>query len=158
VQPIFVVAADQQNLPELPAAVQIIRDRNPNCGPLEGIRCGLEVLPSSVEAAYVTACDTPLLRPDFVRRVVNLLDDHDAAAPWINGVYYSLAAVLRRHLLPPINDLLSSEENGPKSLLESIVTRRIEADELSDIDPDLESLFNLNEPTDYSHALQRAGL
>jgi molybdopterin-guanine dinucleotide biosynthesis protein A len=158
VQPIVVVAGQSQSLPELPPAVLIVRDRWPDRGPLEGIRRGMEALPSGVEAAYVTACDTPLLRPDFVRRVMDLLGDHDAAAPWIDGVYYPLAALFRRHLLPTIDELLSFEGNGPRRLLESIDTRRIEADELSDVDPDLEALFNLNEPADYSHALQRAGL
>ena len=157
VQPIIVVAGESQSLPELPPAVLIVRDRRPDRGPLEGIRRGMEALPSGVEAAYVTACDTALLRADFVRRVVDLLGDHDAAAPWIDGVYYPLAAVLRRHLLPAINDLLGFEGNGPRRLLESIAARRIEADELSDVDPGLEALFNLNEPADYRHALQRAG-
>ena len=158
VQPIIVVAAQSQNLPELPAAVQIVRDRHAGRGPLEGICRGLEALPGRVEAAYVTACDTPLLRPDFVRRIAELMGDDDAAAPWINGGYYPLAAVIRTRVLPTISHLLSVEENGPRRLLESIATRRIEADELSDVDPNLDALFNLNEPADYSHALQRAGL
>jgi len=157
-QPIVIVAAELQDLPEVPAAVQIVRDRNRDRGPLEGICRGLEALPISMEAAYVTACDTPLLRPDFVRRVVGLLGEHDAAAPWINGVYYPLAAVFRSRLLPTINHLLTRESNGPRRLLESIATRRIELAELSDIDPELESLFNLNESADYHNALLRAGL
>ena len=61
VSPIVVVAAREQSLPTLPAEVTITRDERDAKGPLEGIRAGLSALPESVDAAYVTSCDVPLL-------------------------------------------------------------------------------------------------
>ena len=74
VSPIVVVAAAEQSLPDLPADVIVTRDEQQGRGPLEGLRAGLKALPETVESAYVTSCDVPLLVPDFVRRMIDLLD------------------------------------------------------------------------------------
>src|SRR5215471_18687494 len=76
VSQLVVVAAPEQELPELPAAVTITRDERTGRGPLEGLRAGLRALPSGIEIAYVTSCDVPLLMPEFVRRMVDLLGGH----------------------------------------------------------------------------------
>ena len=72
VSPIVIVAAPQQSLPELPADVIVTRDEREGRGPLEGLRAGLKALPSTVEVAYVTSCDVPLLVPGFVRHMIEL--------------------------------------------------------------------------------------
>ena len=77
--PIVAVAAPQQELPMLPASVVITRDEREGRGPLEGLRAGLKALPADAEMAYTTSCDVPLLVPDFVSRMVDLLGDHDIA-------------------------------------------------------------------------------
>src|SRR5262245_66661702 len=41
VEPIVVVAANDQELPPLPSCVEIARDRNRDRGPLEGLAAGL---------------------------------------------------------------------------------------------------------------------
>src|SRR6476620_11737545 len=64
VSPLVVVAAPEQALPDLPAAVTITRDENPGRGPLEGLRAGLKALPTGIDIAYVTSCDVPLLVPE----------------------------------------------------------------------------------------------
>ena len=63
VSPIVAVAARDQELPALPADVIVTRDEREARGPLEGLRAGLKALPASVDAAYVTSCDVPLLVP-----------------------------------------------------------------------------------------------
>src|SRR4051812_32950647 len=61
VSPIVVVAARDQSLPQLPEGVLMTQDEREQRGPLEGLRAGLKALPESVDAAYVTSCDVPLL-------------------------------------------------------------------------------------------------
>ena len=85
VWPIVVVAAAGQSLPDLPAGVVVTRDEQPDRGPLEGLRAGLKALPETIESAYVTSCDVPLLVPDFARRMIDLLADHDIAVMEIDG-------------------------------------------------------------------------
>src|SRR5580692_4870637 len=66
VSPIVAVAAREQVLPALPDGVIVTRDEREAKGPLEGLRAGLSALPKSVDIAYVTSCDVPLLVPGFV--------------------------------------------------------------------------------------------
>src|SRR5881398_3639726 len=77
VSPIVAVAAVNQPLPTLPSDVIVTRDEEEGRGPLEGLRAGLKALPETVDSAYVTSCDVPLLVPDFVRLMIDLLGDHD---------------------------------------------------------------------------------
>src|SRR5947209_18374683 len=70
--PVLAVAAPDQELPPLPAGVEVVRDPEPHGGPLQGIAVGLAALVGRADAAYVSGCDVPLLRPAFVRRLVEL--------------------------------------------------------------------------------------
>jgi len=73
VDPVVVVAARGQDVPPLPAEVEIIRDEAEGCGPLGGLAAGLAALSGKCEAVYLSSCDVPLLKPEFVRRVVAVL-------------------------------------------------------------------------------------
>lgn len=153
VEPVVVVAAADQVLPELPAGVIVARDRRAYRGPLEGLARGLAALPAECEAAYATGCDVPFLEPKFVRRVLELLGDYDVAVPRTDGYYHPLAAVYRRKVLAPIERLLSEDRLRAAALYELVRTREISADELTDVDPGLKTLRNLNRPEDYQAAL-----
>jgi len=157
VEPVVVVAAAAQELPELPPGVEVLRDRRPDRGPLEGMAVGLRALAGRVEAAFVTACDVPLLVPALVRRVVELAEGYDAAVPHAGGRYHPLAAVYRTSVLEAIEALLRADRLRPAWLLDRVRTRRITADELQDVDPGLVSLANLNGPADYLAALAGSG-
>ncbi len=159
VQPLVVVAAPAQPLPELPGDVRIVRDRNPDRGPLEGLAAGLAALANTpCQAAYLTGCDYALLRPAFVRRMVERLGDYQLAVPFVDGLPHPLAAVYRCDIEPHVQRLLQVERKGPVHLIDRCHTRLVGADELTDIDPRLESLANVNRAEDYFHALQRCGL
>ena len=157
VQPIVVVAAPGQELPELPADVIQAVDRRESRGPLEGLRAGLSALPAAVEAAYATSCDVPLLVPAFVERMIELAGGFDVAVPQSDGYEHPLAAVYRRTVLDRIEELLAADRLRPVFLFESTNTRRVPPDELADVDPQLLTLKNLNYPEDYLGALAQAG-
>ena len=70
---IVVVAAPNQSLPELPAAVTVARDAHEFRGPLQGLATGLRDMGDRFDAVYATACDVPLLVPAFVERMFKLL-------------------------------------------------------------------------------------
>jgi molybdenum cofactor guanylyltransferase len=154
---LVVVAAADQELPGLPDGVIVARDRREGRGPLEGLSAGLAALPDNVEAAYVTSCDVPLLAPAFVRRMFELLEDHAAAVPVGDGFLHPLSAVYRRSLLAVIDELLASDRLRPSLLFDLVSTRRVNPRELVDVDPELDTLKNLNHPADYLAALKRAG-
>jgi molybdopterin-guanine dinucleotide biosynthesis protein A len=156
-QPIVVVAAAGQELPTLPSGVIVARDLHPERGPLEGLSAGLAALGEDVEAAYATSCDVPLLVPAFVRRMFELLGDHRAAVPVSGGYHHPLAAVYRRGVVDVVNELLATDRLRPAYLFDIVATRRVEESELIDVDPQLDTLKNLNHPADYLAALAQAG-
>ena len=157
VSQIVVVAAVDQELPALPSGMIVTRDEREARGPLEGLRAGLKALPETVDAAYVTGCDVPLLEPAFVQRMVDLLGDHDIAVMEIEGFTHPLSAVYRRTTLPHIESLLALDRLRPVFLFDAVRTRRVKPEEMVVADPRLQTLRNLNTRDDYLAALADAG-
>ncbi|HEY1305223.1 MAG TPA: molybdenum cofactor guanylyltransferase [Vicinamibacterales bacterium] len=154
---IVIVAAVDQDLPELPRHVAIARDEQEERGPLEGLRAGLKALPSDVERAYVTSCDVPLLVPGFVRQMLDLSRGYDIAVMDIDGFTHPLSAVYARSTLPHIEALLAQNRLRPALLFDAAKTRRVRPADVT-VDPDLRTLRNLNTREDYERALVEAGL
>lgn len=158
VDPIVIVAARDQALPELAEGVIVTRDEREARGPLEGLRAGLKALPDAAEAAYVTSCDVPLLAPEFVTRMIELLGDDDIAVMEIDGFPHPLSAVYRRAVLPQVESLLEKDKLRPVFLFDAVRTRRVRPEEMASVDPELRTLRNLNTREDYEAALSEAGL
>ena len=158
VSPIVAVAAREQVLPALPHDVIVARDEREAKGPLEGLRAGLAALPVTVDAAYATSCDVPLLVPGFVERMLVLLGDHDIAVMEIDGFTHPLSAVYRRAVLPQVESLLAQDRLRPVFLFDAMRTRRVSPAEMHEVDPDLRTLRNLNTREDYEAALRDASL
>jgi molybdopterin-guanine dinucleotide biosynthesis protein A len=132
----------------------VTRDEREARGPLEGLRAGLKALPDSVDAAYVTSCDVPLLVPGFVEHMLTLIDGYDIAVMEIDGFTHPLSAVYRRSVLPQVELLLEQDRLRPFFLFEAMRTRRVSPDEMRVADPDLRTLRNLNTREDYEAALR----
>lgn len=153
VSPLVVVAAPDQSLPELPPDVEILRDPREGLGPLAGIALGLSHLEQVTEVAYVTGCDVPLLRPDFIRYLASRLGDHDIVMAREERYLHPLAAVYRTRLGKRAWELIESDRMRPVFLREDVSTVDVTTDELRQVDPQLESLQNMNTPADYEKLL-----
>ena len=153
-----VVAARDQSLPPLPDSISITRDEREAKGPLEGIRAGWNALPASIDAAYITSCDVPLLVPAFVERMIALMGDHDIAVMEVDGFPHPLSAIYRRNTLPHVESLLAADRLRPVFLFDAVRTRRVKPEEMTVVDPELKTLRNLNTPDDYRAALADAGM
>ncbi len=81
VEPIVVVAARGQDVPPLPSEVTLVRDEIDEKGPLAGLAAGLAALAGRCDAVYLSACDVPFLKPEFVSRVVSFLGEEISAEP-----------------------------------------------------------------------------
>jgi molybdopterin-guanine dinucleotide biosynthesis protein A len=157
VSPIVVVAANGQDVPELPAGVEVARDEHEALGPLAGLAVGLAALSDRVEAAYASSCDVPLLQPEFVAAVIAALGDHDLAIPRDGQYHHPLAAIYRPRLVPTIRELIAANRLRPLYLLERSRACEIDVAELRRVDPELSSLRNINTPEEYAAVLREAG-
>jgi molybdopterin-guanine dinucleotide biosynthesis protein A len=154
VEPVVVVAAPGQDVPELGGEVQVVRDEIEGRGPLGGLAAGLAAQQGKCEAAYVSSCDVPFLKPEFVRRVISLRGEAFICVPHTDGYYHPFAAVYRVSVLAQVREMLAANQLRTASLFEMVPTHTIEPHELTDIDSDLRSLRNVNTPEEYEAALR----
>ncbi len=158
VRPVVVAARGGQELPELPPWSHVVYDRVEGRGPMEGLAAALEDLQGRTELAFVAGCDAPLLAPRLVHRMIALADGFDIAVPHVDGLDHPLAAVYRTQLLAMVNKALARGSRRLTAIADDVRTRRVTADELTDVDPCLLSLMNINTPDEYRAALKQAGL
>lgn len=157
VAPVVVVAAPGQDVPAMPSEVEIVRDAVEGRGPLQGLAAGLLALRGKVEAVYLSSCDVPLLRPAFVRRVIDTLGESAVAVPQAEGYHHPLAAVYRvESVLPAVQTLLAENRMRPVFLFDAVPTVVLPPQAFAEADPTLQSLRNLNTPEEYAAALASA--
>jgi molybdopterin-guanine dinucleotide biosynthesis protein A len=157
VSPVVVVAAVGQELPALSADVLIARDADVALGPVGGLAAGFAVLRGLAQAAYASACDLPLLKPEIVRKICESLGDYDIAIPVEGKFHNPLAAAYRLSLEERVQALLATGKLRLSLLMEGARVREIPVESFRDVDPSLESFRNANTPEEYSAVLKLAG-
>ena len=162
VERVVVVAAPGQDVPPLPADVRVVRDEVEGRGPLGGLAAGLAALEGAADVVYLSSCDVPLLKPEFVRCVIDALTKPKRAGPWAidaavpraSDRLHPLASAYRLSVLPVVREMLVAGRFRMTDLLALVPARVIEPHELADIDPELVSLRNVNSPDEYESALR----
>lgn len=152
--PVVVVAAPAQELPPLPPSVRITHDDREYLGPLNGLAAGLDALTGLADVAYLSSCDVPFLRREFVARVVDRLGEASICIPEVGGFLHPLAATYRVDLLPRVRALVEAGRLRPVFLAEGVPTRILREGDLEDVDAGLWSLRNVNTPEEYEAALR----
>jgi molybdenum cofactor guanylyltransferase len=157
--PVVVVRAKGQELPALPADVQLVDDPREGKGPVQGIAAGLGAIKDRADVAFVSSTDMPFLHPAFVRRVLRAVHEGaDVGLPVARGYPQPLAAAYRTALASTAEELVQAERLRPAFLFEQCAVSRLDAAALLEdkllaaLDPGLDSVVNVNEPDDYSKA------
>ena len=169
--PVVVVRASGQELPELPKGTEVVDDPRPGKGPVQGIAAGLAALAGRAEAAFIASTDLPFLHPAFIRRVLRVIEigvieaegdaRADVALPVARGYPQPLAAAYRVSLAATAERLVKEDRLRPAFLFsECAVVRLDDATLTADpliraLDPDLDSVVNVNTPDDYEQARAR---
>jgi molybdenum cofactor guanylyltransferase len=160
--PVVVVRAPGQALPELPATVEVADDPREGLGPVQGLAAGLAAVADRAQAAFVCSTDLPFLHPAFVRRVLRAVaDGADVGLPVARGYPQPLAAAYRTSLAPVAGRLVAEQRLRPAFLFEECAVTRLDEAALrgdpilAALDPDLDSVVNVNEPGDYQAARAR---
>jgi len=160
--PVVVVRAPGQALPELPPQVEIVDDPREGLGPVQGLAAGLAAVASRADIAFVCSTDLPFLHPAFIRRVLRAgAEGADVGLPVARGHPQPLAAAYATALAPAAARLVAEGRLRPAFLFgECTVARLDEATLRGDpvlaaLDPDLDSVLNVNEPADYQAARAR---
>lgn len=136
--PVFVVAAHGQTLPDLPA--QVVRDEVPGLGPLPAIGLGLHAAArAGAERAFVCAVDMPFLTPKLIDLLAGS-SGSDIVLPRAGRDHY-LAGVYRTALAQTVDALVAAGERRVGALVDMVEVQRI-------VPADASPLANLNTPED----------
>ena len=129
---------------------------------MQGLAAGLAAVEGRAEIAFVCSTDMPFLHPAFVRRVLRAAHEGaDVGLPVARGYPQPLAAAYRTALAPVAGLLVDGGPAPARVPVRAVrVTRLDEAalredPVLAALDPDLDSVVNVNEPGDYANARAR---
>jgi molybdenum cofactor guanylyltransferase len=170
--PVVVVAAPGQELPELDPTVVVRRDPEEGRGPMQGLAVGLAAAAEYAETAFVCSTDLPFLHTAFVRAVLRGFEagyeatdastaSPDVVLPFVRGYRQPMAAGYRTDLASRIQKLLDAGRLRPAHLFEECTVRQLDDAELladpalARVDPELDSIVNVNAPEDYRTARSR---
>lgn len=140
-EPVFVIAAPGQALPELDAVV--LRDEIRGVGPLlatgRGLRAAAE---AGRKHAFVCAVDMPALTTEIIDVLADPAErlTADVVLPWDGRPHY-LAGIYRTSLHTVITDLLGAGRRSMRALVDSVDAQRI-------VLPEQPALANVNSVAD----------
>ena len=162
--PVVVVRAPGQELPDLPEGILVTEDPREGKGPLQGIAAGLAALAGYADVAFISSTDLPFLHPAFVSRVLSAVTDDqatDVGLPVARGFRQPLAAAYRVSLAGAAERLVAGDRLRPGFLFDQCAVANLGDDELKHdpvlarLDPDLESVVNINTLQEYRAARAR---
>lgn len=166
--PVLVVAAPGQELPSLPAGAEVVEDPVEGLGPMQGLATGLAAVADRAGEAFVCSTDLPFLHPAFPAAVLRALgspgpgdETFDVVMPVARGFRQPLAAGYRTGLAGFIQKRVAEGDFRPGMLFRHCRVHELDdaallADpQLARLDPELDSVVNVNEPGDYAAARRR---
>ena len=121
-------------------------DQYRNCGPLAGIHTALRTV--SQPRIFVCGCDMPLINQDLIRFLCQLPGDHDVVLPWLPEGPEPLYAVYSKKALPIIEENLARNQYKIGMVYEKLRVRKVTAEEILQILPDLTTFQNINHQHD----------
>ena len=152
---IVVVAASGQIIAiQATGGVSLIHDSREDRGPLAGLHEALQMLDGGL--AIAVGCDMPFIDVSVIQRQIDLLEDHDAVVPILDGYPQSLHAVYRVARLHTALSLLDQGERSLRGLLAAMNVRYLQESEWLAFCPDRTTFMNINTPADLERATRLA--
>ncbi len=131
----------------------IVSDLFPLPSSLTGIHAGL--FHASATHAFITACDTPFLRPELIKALLDELEPKwDVIMPVTEQGNQPLCAIYSKRCIKPIERQLKNGDPKILNFFPKIKVKEIPEAELRSADPHLISFFNINTPEDLTASEQ----
>ncbi|MCH7923060.1 MAG: molybdenum cofactor guanylyltransferase [Nitrospinae bacterium] len=145
---VFIVATRPEPYAHLGFPVHT--DLLPGNDSLGGLHAALSY--SSGEACFLCACDMPFLNPRLIRYLAELASGADAVVPKSPDGLQPLHSVYTKNCLPAIEEGIAAGRLKLADLVSRINVRMVEGAELTDLDPEWRSFFNINRMDDLEEA------
>ena len=120
---------------------RVVKDEQPDQGPLMGVLCGLEA--SSNPINFVIACDIPEIDVPFLDRMMNYTNQYEIVVPMSGeDKYEPLFSFYNKSVIPRIKDLLNQQIRKINKLFPLTKTKYIPLENTG-------WYYNLNSSEDY---------
>lgn len=129
----------------------IVSDINPSRCALAGVHAGIYY--ATYDKVFISACDTPFIRKDIVEYILSFADGkNDVVIPEGEGGLEALLAVYSKACLPLIEKNLKNNVFMIKKFYAKNRVKIIPLEKLKELDPLMDSFFNINTPEDIAKA------
>lgn len=159
---LFVVSASGNDYSSL--GFRVYPDAVLGAGSLGGIYTALRC--SQFDFCLVVACDMPLLNPSLLQHMASLPRDYDVLVPSLSAdrsdqgsteTLETLHAIYAKSAMPIIEANIRSGKLKIADAIPELRVRRLRESELRRFDPELKSVFNINDRRDLAVAVSRLG-
>lgn len=129
----------------------VVKDIYTKRSSLTGIHSGLFY--TKTDHAFIAACDTPFLKKDLVKVIVQHIDSStDVVIPRTDVGIEPLCAVYSRRCLQTVQGALEQNNLKIRNVFNKLKVKEVPETVLRKIDPGLASFFNINTPDDLEQA------
>lgn len=131
--------------------MMIVTDLIPVRSSLTGIHAGL--FHASSDHVFVTACDMPFLRQAVVEALLKQLEPKwDVIIPVTTAGPQPLCAIYSKRCIKPIETQLGTQDAKIIDFFSKVRVKEVPEGTIREVDPDLDSFFNINTPEDLETA------
>jgi molybdopterin-guanine dinucleotide biosynthesis protein A len=149
---LIVMVAEERSYPWEGLGVRAVADRAPYRGPVAALAQALREI--RFDRAFACSCDVPFVNGDLARKLCDMLGNHEALIPEVDGKLQMLHAVYRKDCAKVLASMRKAGENRLHAIVNFANVRIMLEDEIRALDPEMLSFFNVNTPEDYQRALQ----
>lgn len=126
---------------------EVVEDRNPGFGPIEGILCALKA--SRGEYVLICPCDTPFLKREICELLLTKASGKDGAVPIIREKFEPVHGAFKKdRAIAAFESVVSEGKRKPSAAYPKLDLVFVDEPTIRKIDPELESFWNLNTPED----------
>ncbi len=130
---------------------RITEDSRDDLGPLEGIRAA--VSSSNSDLVAVCPCDTPFVRAEIYKLLLEESRDSEGAVPIIRGFPEPLHAIYSRDAIErACTEVVERGGFRVSEMFQYMDLRFIQETRIREVDRELSSFWNLNSPEDFRRA------
>lgn len=130
--------------------VPVVEDRFPGVGVLGGLHAGLGA--AAFDLSLAVGCDMPFLNPDLLRAFAAWAKGYDVTLLCRGGYTEPLHAAYRRTCLPAMEAVIRAGKRRIISFFPRVDVRYVTPEEITPIDPHLDSFRNVNTPEEWERA------
>ena len=141
-----------QDSPLVASDAPVLRDVIPHCGSLGGLYTGLKE--AGTQWVFAVACDMPFLDPGTIRHFTALKGEGDVIMAQLRHGFQPMHALYHRNCLPVMESLIHAQDFKIHRLADhpALRVRVVTPEELSRLDPEGRSFYNVNTPADLAAA------